>query len=210
MARKPVVRSNHHFYHLTARSNNKEHFYVSPDTVWEIMITRLRELQKEHDLKISAFVLMNNHYHLLLLTPTLDIDRVMYFFMKSVTSKLQKASGRINKIFCGRYKGCVIENQRYLMNVYKYVYRNPVAAGLSQRAELYPYSTLSEKFSPENYGLRIERIMPMNLQVSRKTEYDWINESFRDEEAKSLKWGLTRTTFKYQRDRFTNKVIEPS
>ncbi len=65
------------------------------------MLKELRLLQKEYDLKISAFVLMDNHFHLLALTPKESIDRVMYFFMKNVTKKMQKRTGRINKIFGG-------------------------------------------------------------------------------------------------------------
>lgn len=49
------------------------------------MTKRLAELQREYNIRIAAFVLMNYHFHLLMLTPTEDIDRVMYFFMKNVT-----------------------------------------------------------------------------------------------------------------------------
>jgi REP element-mobilizing transposase RayT len=51
---------------------------------------RLESLQKEHGIRIATFVLMNNHFHLLVLTLNLDIDRLMYFFMKGVTLEIQK------------------------------------------------------------------------------------------------------------------------
>ena len=197
MPRKPTVRSNHHFYHVTARSNNKENFFLEINEVWRIMIHKLKMLQKEHKIKIGAFVLMNNHFHLLLLTPDEDIDRVMYFLMKDLTLTIQKKTGRINKIFGGRYKGCIIEHHNYLMNVYKYIYRNPVAAGLTKRAEEYVFSTLH----PGN-SLVLEPIV-------RKYELDWMNESFKINEADSIKFGLTRTIFQYSKDRATNKFIKP-
>ncbi len=62
---------------------------------------------------------MNNHFHLLVLTPHEDIDRIMYFFMKEVAIDIQKCTGRINKIFGGRYKGSMINSYSYLVNVYK-------------------------------------------------------------------------------------------
>lgn len=209
MPRKPVIRSNEHYYHITARSNNKENFYVPIEEVWEIMLVQLQKLQKENQLKISAFVLMNNHFHLMLLSPSLDIDKVMYFFMKAVTRKLQLQSGRINKIFGGRYKGCLIDNQNYLMNVYKYVYRNPVAAGITGKAEDYLFSTYHQSFATGRSPLSVEKIMPLNLQVSKKTESEWINEAFLDSEAKSLKCGLSKTKFKYQKDRALKRFIQP-
>lgn len=158
---------------------------------------KLKTLQIAYKLKIGAFVLMNNHFHLLVLTPEEDIDRVMYFFMKDVTLRIQKKTGRINKIFGGRYKGCIIEHHNYLMNVYKYIYRNPVAAGMTTRAEDYEFSTLRP-------GIPIEV-----EDIVKKNETDWINQSFMINEADSIKFGLSRTVFQYSKDRATNKSIEP-
>lgn len=197
MPRKPTIRSNHHYYHVTARSNNKENFFLEIGEVWRIIISKLKMLQKEHKIKVGAFVLMNNHFHLLILTPEEDIDRIMYFLMKGVTLTIQSKTGRINKIFGGRYKGCIIEHHNYLMNVYKYIYRNPVAAGLTTRAEDYVFSTLHQGNS-----LDLEPIVSKN-------ELDWLNESFKIKEADSIKYGLTRTKFQFSRDRATNKPIEP-
>lgn len=112
MPRKPLERSNENYYHITARSNNREFFYLPMLNVWDIMTEKLAKLQGQHRIKIAAFVLMNNHFHLLILTPNEDIDRIMYFFMKDVTLEIQKCTGRINKIFGGRYKGSMITNYR--------------------------------------------------------------------------------------------------
>ena len=142
MPRRPIQRSNVNYYHITARSNNREFFYLPILNVWDIMTERLSKLQNIYQIKIAAFVLMNNHFHLLVLSPNEDIDKIMYFFMKETTLDIQKCTGRINKIFGGRYKGTVIDNYNYLVNVYKYIYRNPVEVSLAVKAEHYPYSTL--------------------------------------------------------------------
>ncbi|MES2525740.1 MAG: transposase [Bdellovibrionota bacterium] len=207
MPRNPVIRSNEHFYHLTGRSNNKEDFFLPTPEVWEIMMRELNKLQRESELKISAFVLMNNHFHLLALTPNEPIDRVMYFFMKNVTKKMQKRTGRINKIFGGRYKGCLIDNSKYLLNVYKYIYRNPVAAGMVERAEEYPFSTFHIK--NEAFTIQLDKVMPMNIAISDHVEKQWVNSTFEDEEVESLKWGLSKTKFKYKKERYRRKEIGP-
>lgn len=198
MPRKPIIRSNEHYYHLTGRANNKEHFYLPVEEVWKIMLSKLRKLHKENELRISAFVLMNNHFHLLALTPKEPIDRIMYFFMKEVTREMQKRTGRVNKIFGGRYKGCLIEDPKYLLNVYKYIYRNPVAAGLVERAEHYPFSTFY--FQDENCTpIPLDKVMPMNIAVSRYVEKEWVNSTFEESESESMKWGLTRNKFQYKK-----------
>lgn len=207
MPRKPIVRSNQHYYHIVARSNNREFFHLELSDVWEIMAKKLGELQKKYHLRIGAFVLMNNHFHLLVLTPDEDIDRVMYFFMKEVTLMIQKRTGRINKIFGGRYKGCIIEHHRYFMNVYKYIQRNPIAAGLSLKAESYPFSSLFYQLNPmAKLSFEIEEFF--KFQGSSKF-LEWINASFRDEEAASIKAGLTKSAFSYRKNRNDGKVIEP-
>lgn len=201
MPRKPTVRSNSHFYHVTARSNNRENFCLPLVEVWGVFLNQLRVLQTEFQIQIGAFVLMDNHFHLLMLTPKEDIDRVMYFLMKKVTLQIQKRSGRINKIFGGRYKGCLIENERYLMNVYKYIYRNPLVVGKVERAEAYEFSTLNV-----SHNLQIKTV---DLFYGSEN-LSWINESYALNESQSLAKGLKKTVFSYTRDHSTGRIIEPS
>lgn len=187
MPRKPLIRSNEHYYHLTGRSNNKEDFYLPVARVWRIMTFELRRLQIEHDLMIGAFVLMDNHFHLLMMSPNLPVDRVMYFFMKRITLKIQKETGRINKIFGGRYKGCLIIGEQYLFNVYKYIYRNPVKAGICSKVEDYGFSTLQESL------LELEIL----FFHSRKTDVElrWLNREFPHEQSKFIGSALKRVSF---------------
>lgn len=210
MPRKPIIRSSEHYYHLTGRSNNREHFYLSSEEVWEVMTRELRKLQKEYDLKISAFVLMGNHFHLLALTPKEPIDRIMYFFMKKVTNEMHKKTGRINKIFGGRYKGCVIDNPKYLLNVYKYIYRNPVAAGIVQKAEQYPYSTLFYDLNESKLPFALDDVASLNVAESTFVKSEWINSAFEADEVVSMKWGLSKTRFLYKKERNQRKTISPA
>lgn len=212
MPRRPIERSNSNYYHITARSNNREFFYLPILNVWDIMTDKLLKLQGEYQIKLAAFVLMNNHFHLLLLTPVEDIDRIMYFFMKDVTIEIQKHTGRINKIFGGRYKGSMINSYGYLVNVYKYIYRNPVEVGIVDEAESYPYSTL---FFKTRSGLRapfrIETIIPKHAfeDYEDLDELKWINQKFERHEAESISTGLQKTVFAYEKDKINNRPVEP-
>lgn len=212
MPRKPIERSNENYYHITARSNNREFFYLPILNVWDIMTEKLSKLQSVHQIKIGAFVLMSNHFHLLILTPNEDIDRVMYFFMKEVTLEIQKCTGRINKIFGGRYKGSMITSYDYLVNVYKYIYRNPIVVGLSERAEYYPYSTLFYKLhSNIRRQLKIETILPSHAFDSYESldELTWINQSYEKHESASISCGLQKTVFAFKKNKMNNRSIEP-
>lgn len=165
-----------------------------------------------YHIKISAFVLMNNHFHLLVLTPNEDIDRIMYFFMKEVTLEIQRYTGRINKIFGGRYKGSLITDYGYLVNVYKYICRNPIEVNLVLNAEDYPYSTLFYKASK---GLRLtfklEPVLPSHAfdKYENLNEFLWINQKFEKSESDSVSCGLQKTIFAYEKDRNTKRPIIP-
>lgn len=171
------------------------------------MTKQLFQLQKNFKVQIAAFVLMNNHFHLLLLSPEEDIDWVMFYFMKDTTKLFQKYTGRINRIYGGRYKGCLIEDQHYLLNTYKYIYQNPVRANLCELAEEYPYSTLN---SSSKIPFKVEAIVPLSIQShNRILECRWINESFSTAENKSIKSGLSKTKFKYRLDRKSRLDVAP-
>lgn len=175
------------------------------------MTKKLGELQAKHEIRIAAFVLMNNHFHLLLLTPREDIDRIMYFFMKEVTMDIQKCTGRINKIFGGRYKASMIESFEHLMNVYKYIHRNPLEVKLVKRAECYFYGTLRLQISPHVLPFKIEKILPPHAfkDFENLDELTWINTRFAPKEAASIKCGLTKTVFAYQKDKSSGRPIGP-
>lgn len=207
MPRKSIIRSNEHYFHLVGRSNNKEYFDLPLEMVWKILTDQLAKLQKQFDLKIAAFVLMNNHFHLLLLTPNADIDWVMFYFMKDTTKIINKHSGRINRVYGSRYRGCLIDNYHYLLSAYKYIYQNPIRAGLSDRAQNYKYSTLNSSI---HFPFKIEEIVPLTLQSRNKElEARWINETFTADENSSIRTGLRKSKFSYKKHR-TNKIeIKP-
>ena len=207
MPRKPIIRSNEHYYHLIGRSNNKDFFDLPLDEVWEILSSQLGKLQKQFQLKIAAFVLMSNHFHLIMLTPEADIDWVMFYFMKDTTKLINKRSGRINRVYGSRYKGCLIDNQHYLLSAYKYIYLNPVRAGLANRAQNYKFSTLNIS---TKLPFSVEEIVPLTLQSrNRELECRWINETFTSDEISSIKTGLSKSKFSYKKSESNRKVILP-
>ena len=82
MPRKNLIRCNNLPYHVTSRANNKEWFALPMDQVWKICQDCLKAAFDLHKVEIIAFVLMNNHYHLILRTPDANLDQFMYEFNK--------------------------------------------------------------------------------------------------------------------------------
>lgn len=186
MPRKNLIRTREHVYHITSRSNSKEWFYIPSQECWKISLELLEKGQNEFQVDLHAFVLMNNHYHMMIKTPHCDIDKFMHFFNKSLSSRINMSAGRINHVFGGNYKWSIIDSQRYYANALKYLYQNPVRAGLSQNVESYPYSTLKKSRCEK---LKIECYLDeLNL--------NWLNQIYDSKESLRIKKGLKRPLFR--------------
>lgn len=142
MGRKTLQRVNNFPYHVTIRSNNKEWFDLPMDQIWKICIRSLCRARYKYPVKIEVFVLMGNHYHLLLYTPDADIDKFMHSLNSLLSKEIRSISGRINRIFGDRYKWSIVNCDKYYQNVIRYILQNPVRANIVKHCQDYKYSTL--------------------------------------------------------------------
>lgn len=202
MPRKPLIKSDQFPYHVTARSNNKENFFLSKKKLWKIFERQLNFIIDQEDVKVHAFVLMDNHFHLLLTTPKANIDKVMYWFMKKSTIEIQRKSGRINKVFGGRYKGSIITSKLYLYNVYKYIALNPVRANICDKAESYQYSTFY--YLKKNLQTKFKLEPSIKIKdYNAKDFWSWLNQGYDRINEESIRKGLRRTSFCFTQNRKT-------
>lgn len=146
MARKNIIRQSEFPYHITARSNNKQWFNIPLFKMWDLCFECLRIANERTSVHLHCFVLMGNHYHLILTTPGSNLDTFMYHFHRNLSVKMNKEAGICNHKFANGYKWSVIKDERYLKNSYRYVYQNPIRANLCNLCIDYPYSSL--RFSP--------------------------------------------------------------
>lgn len=191
MPRKLLIRSKNLPYHVTSRSHNKEPFAVPMPLMWRLTTESLKEAYSVHPVELISFVLMTNHYHMILVTPEGNLDEFIYEFNKRLALKVQKFSGRINQVFGGRYKWCLIQSQTYFMNCYRYVYQNPVRAGISRDCQSYPYSTIHHLLGKGAF------VIPIHDRYGFKDEYglNWMNREIAEKEKEVLRKGLYRSLF---------------
>jgi REP element-mobilizing transposase RayT len=92
-------------------------------------------------LRVLAYCLLDNHYHLLLQTPEGNLARVMRHLDGIYTQRYNRRHGRDGPLFRGRYTAIVVDGETYLLAVARYIHQNPVAAGLVRSAEAYRWSS---------------------------------------------------------------------
>lgn len=194
MPRKKLIYTHLFPYHVCARSNNKDWFYLSKSQIWDIFKSKINQVIEDYKLTVHAFVLMDNHYHMIVTTnEDHTLDKVMCVFQTSISRTVNHISGRTNHVFGGPYKGSLIKSEEHYFNIYKYVYRNPIQAGLVLDVKDYKYSTYNfasgVKMTSPNNG--IDGLIPYNDLQS------WINTPFEGELYQSINKGLHKTDFKY-------------
>lgn len=195
MPRKRILYISDYPYHVTARSNNQEWFYISKQKLFEIFIEEIKSIKKKFGARTHAFVLMDNHYHLIIsTTEEYDLGVVMQSLQRSISRKVNKVADRINHVFGGPYKGSLILNGNHYASVLKYLYRNPVKANLVSKVEEYSYSTLSPAFA----SLVDETTIGIDVNIPRKKEelLDWLNTPHTQEQNKYIGNGLKKPKFK--------------
>ncbi len=148
MARPLRIEYNGALYHITARGNERNPIYRE-EWDYQKFLDILAELPQRYGILIHGYVLMGNHYHLLIETPKGNITKVMHYLNATYTGYFNKKYGRVGHLFQGRYKGLLIEKERYLLSVSRYIHLNPVRAGISRRPEEYKWSSYPEYIGRE-------------------------------------------------------------
>ena len=180
--------------HITGRCNNREPFPVSIDLAWDIFSNWLHVLRFQFDIRIHVFVLMPNHYHLICRDPSLNLSRGMACFMRETSREMAFGSNRINRIWGRRFHHTNIKSPLQYFHASKYVYRNPVAAGLCSEVEDYPWSSLQIILGLSRGIIPLET--DENLIHATEKTLRWLNHSYEKQDVESLGAAFRRPEFK--------------
>jgi len=137
------------FYHVMARGDRREAI-VRGDEDREMFLQTLGELAEKTGFRIHAYVLMSNHYHLLLETPRANLSAGMGWFQNAYTRRMNARYRLWGHLFGGRYKSILVEPGECFWALLDYVHLNPVRAGLvgaRDGMECYRWSSLPSYIS---------------------------------------------------------------
>ncbi|MBW2296778.1 MAG: transposase [Deltaproteobacteria bacterium] len=127
-------------YHLLSRGNEgRKIFRDNLDR--NFFLATLGELSDRFDIDIYAFVLMDNHYHLLVQTHHANLKKAMHWFGTTYTQRFNWHHSRNGHLFQGRYKSIIVQNNAYMLRLSCYIHRNPLRAGIVNRLAEYRWSS---------------------------------------------------------------------
>jgi putative transposase len=141
MARLPRLSVPDYPHHVIQRGNNRQAIFVSP-TDYQLMLELLEENARRYEVEVHAYVLMGNHFHLLVTPRAHDaLPRMMQAVGRRYVRHFNTSQGRTGTLWEGRYKSTLIQTERYLLACMAYIDLNPVRAGLVPNARDYPWSS---------------------------------------------------------------------
>jgi len=127
-------------YHITSRGNERRAiFRTNRDR--ETFLTFLGEATLRFGWSVTAWVLMTNHFHLVLQTPEPNLSKGMHWLNSAYVNWFNRVHGRCGHLFQGRFKALLIDREEYFAEVLRYVVLNPVRAKMCERPEEYRWSS---------------------------------------------------------------------
>jgi putative transposase len=127
-------------YHVTSRGNERRSIFRS-DRDRKAFLGFLAKATRRFGWSVTAWVLMNNHFHLVIQTPEPNLSRGMQWLNGSYAGWFNDRHDRSGHLFQGRFKAFLIEKESYFAEVLRYVVLNPVRAQIVQQPEAYRWSS---------------------------------------------------------------------
>lgn len=132
MPRHPRIHTSEIIYHIIARGNNKQNIFTN-DKDYSCFLYLLDRAKVKYFFKLYAYVLMPNHFHLLLRISNVTTSKIMQSILTSYAKYFNKTHKRIGHLFQGRYKAIICDENVYLNELIRYIHLNPVRAGFVSR-----------------------------------------------------------------------------
>lgn len=153
MARSVRIEFPGAYYHVMARGNRREAIFLDHDDR-RFFLQCLGEACEKTGWGVHAWVLMENHYHLLVETPEANLVEGMKWLQNTVTRRFNVRHRKWGRLFGDRYKSVLVEGTEanYYAQLWDYIHLNPFRAGLL-RAEPgasileYPWSSIAEGYA---------------------------------------------------------------
>lgn len=141
MARLPRLTLPGYPHHVIQRGNNRQAIFAEAAD-YQTLLDLLNENARKFHVAIHAYVLMGNHFHLLVTPQTADgLPQMMQAVGRSYVRYFNDRQQRSGTLWEGRYKSTVIQSERYLLACMAYIDLNPVRAGMVAQARDYPWSS---------------------------------------------------------------------
>ncbi|MBI4847638.1 MAG: transposase [Nitrospirae bacterium] len=189
-------------HHVIQRGNNREKvFFDKKDK--EKYLSLLKKYSDKWKSSILAYCLMTNHIHLLVRPQEeLSLWKMMQGITVCFTQYVNRKYKRTGRLWESRYHSCIVDNEKYLWAVSRYIEQNPLRAKMVTKAEDFPYSSARAHLN----GLKDEILGEELFDEKQRNDYaQLIRESISEDEMEEIR-RFTRTGRPLGSEQFVNQM----
>lgn len=139
-------------HHITCRGNGDDEIFKD-DNDRQRYLDTLHRYKTTLNFSLFAYVLMDNHVHLLLQVNNILISKILQMINTSYTTYFNFRHNRHGHLFQGRFHSSIVDKQSYLLELTRYIHLNPVRANLVERPESWQWSSCRCYLGQENSDL---------------------------------------------------------
>lgn len=127
--------------HVIQRGNNRQVCFADEQD-FAAYVGWLKDYAKKYQVEIHAWVLMSNHVHLLCTPQSANtLSQLMQSLGRQYVRYFNLRHQRTGTLWEGRFKSCLVQEDDYLMQLYRYIEQNPVRAGIVKQPSDYVWSS---------------------------------------------------------------------
>ena len=147
MPRRQREKSNSKIYHVIVKGiDNQDIFYDDQDRNY--FLNQILKLKKVFNYEVYSYCLMTNHVHIVIKNEEKMLSKIMQSLMIRYVYYFNTKYERTGSLVQNRFKSKCVENQRYFLEVCRYIHRNPEKAGMA-KTEKYKWSSYKEYLGKE-------------------------------------------------------------
>ena len=187
-------------HHVMIRGNNGQPIFFGND-YFQYFLAILEASSKKFDHKILSYCLMSNHVHLIVHIHDSPLSSLMQYINFRYARWLNHKQKRIGHLFQGRYRSLEVRNEAYLVNLFRYVHFNPIAAKMVTCLDYYAWSSHFYYLQGDAPSwMEINFILDL-IRSKRNLNYDmFINNALESKDWKPLMRILESGKIEYNKD----------
>ena len=152
-------------YHITSRGNNKDYILSDPKHK-AFLLKQIKEYNTKFDFELLAYVIMDNHYHLLIKINKTPISEIMFNINNVLSKYLVRELNRKGHVLEKRYTCKIVATDTYIVWLLRYIHRNPIRAHMCNDLDDYRWS--SHYFYKRGYNSFINTDYILNILSPKK------------------------------------------
>ena len=193
MARAPRIDVGGEIYHVINRANNRATIFTSEKEYIDFE-SLLTEMKERFDVRILAYVVMPNHWHLLLYPKNdKDMSKALQWLGTTHATRhhVRKKTIGGGHLYQGRYKSFIIQKDAHFLTVLKYIERNPVRAHLVKAPEAWQWGSAHRRLLGTIKTKKLLSKPPVDLPYNYRS---WLSEAEPSELLKEVRNSVNKST----------------